>query len=88
MARIKQDDVGEKCIRNNHGDLVLGDSAKEVWKNYYSRLLNEEFELVKVGLSFADPAVRIERKWAKMTISNMKSGKAAIRYCIINVEDF
>ena len=55
MARRNQDVVGEKCIRNDHGDLALGYCAKEkVWKNYYSRLLNEEFEWDK------SPSVRIK----------------------------
>ena len=50
-----RDVVGEKCIRNYHGDLAFGDCVKEAWKNDYSRLLNKDFEWDKDGLLFADP---------------------------------
>ena len=34
MTRTNQDVVGEKCIRNDHGDLSFDDSLKEkAWKN-------------------------------------------------------
>ena len=75
----------------DHDDLAFGDCAKEAWKNYYNRLLNEEFEWDKDGLSSAKsipgPAVRIKRERAKVAICKMNSGKAAW-YCSRNVEGF
>ena len=53
MARTNQDVVGEKCIRNDHGDVALYECAKEeAWKYYYSRLLNEDWD--QDDLSSAD----------------------------------
>ena len=34
MARTNQDVVGDKCIRNDHGDLAFEDCSKEKpWEN-------------------------------------------------------
>ena len=44
MARTNQNVDGEKCTRNDHGDLAFGDYAKEeACKNYYSQMLNQDF---------------------------------------------
>ena len=81
MTRKNQDVVGEKCIRNNHGDLAFDDFAKEEWKNYHSGLLNKEFEWDRDGLSSADPILghvaKIKGEWLKKAINKMKSSKAA-----------
>ena len=64
MARTNEDVVGEKCIRNDHGDLAFDDCANE--KAITSQLLNEEFEWDKDGFSSSDPilclVVRIKRE--------------------------
>ena len=45
MDRRNQDVVGEKCIKNDAGELTLSDDEKmKAWVEHYSRLLNVEFE--------------------------------------------
>ena len=44
MDRSSQDVVGDKCIRNDAGELSLSDSKKlKAWVEHYSRPLNVEF---------------------------------------------
>ena len=43
MGRDNQDFMGEKPVKNDTGQLSLNEEAKkEVWKEYYERLLNVE----------------------------------------------
>ena len=45
MDRTNQDVIGEKCVRNDSGELSLSDDDKmKAWVEHYSRLLNVEFE--------------------------------------------
>ena len=45
MDKTNQDVVGEKCVKNDAGELSLSDDQKmKSWVEYYSRLLNVEFE--------------------------------------------
>ena len=45
MDRTNQDVVGEKCVRNDAGELSLSDDDKmKAWVEHYSRLLNVEFK--------------------------------------------
>ena len=45
MEKTNQDVVGEKCVKNDAGELSLSDGQKiKSWIEYYSRLLNVEFE--------------------------------------------
>ena len=45
MDRSNQDVVGDKCIRNDAGELSPSDSKKlEAWVEHYSRVLNVEFD--------------------------------------------
>ena len=45
MDRTNQDVVGEKCVRNEAGELSLSDEDKmKAWVEHYARLLNVEFE--------------------------------------------
>ena len=60
MDRSNQDVVGDKCIRNNAGELSLSDGKKlEAWVEHYSRLLNVEFDLPSETLNEV-PAVAPE----------------------------
>ena len=44
MGRDNQDDMGEKPVKNDAGQLSLDEeSKKEAWKEHYERLLNFEF---------------------------------------------
>ena len=45
IDKTNQDVVGEKCMKNDAGELSLSDDQKmKSWDEYYSRLLNVEFE--------------------------------------------
>ena len=45
MDKTNQDVVGEKCLKNDADELSLSDDQKmKSWVEYYSRLLNVEFE--------------------------------------------
>ena len=45
MDKTNQDVVGEKCVRNDAGELSLSDEEKmKAWVEHYARLLNLEFE--------------------------------------------
>ena len=45
MNRSKQDVVGERCIKNDAGELSLSDEEKmNAWVEHYTRLLHVEFE--------------------------------------------
>ena len=44
MRRENQDVVGDKCVKDDSGNLSLDDNSKKVaWKQHYQCLLNEEF---------------------------------------------
>ena len=50
-----QDVVGDKCVKDNSGNLSIDNEAKKVaWKQHYERLLNEEFSWNSEDLT-ADP---------------------------------
>ena len=50
------DVVGDKCIKNDKGELALTDAEKHLaWKEHYERLLNEEFPRDKENLVLEDP---------------------------------
>ena len=46
-AQIRADSrdvIGDKCIKDDHGNLsVTTDAKKEAWKKHYGSLLNVEF---------------------------------------------
>ena len=45
------DVVGDKCVKNDKGELALTDADKHLaWKEHYERLLNEEFPWDKENL--------------------------------------
>ena len=49
------DIVGAGCVKGSDGKLVTGDTeVKDRWKIYFDKLLNEEFELNKDGLTAVD----------------------------------
>ena len=51
MVRRNTDIVGGGSIRNKEGRIVVEkDQMKEVWRGYYEKLMNEEFEWSKEGL--------------------------------------
>ena len=47
-----KDVIGEKCVRDDSGNLTLSDDAKlHAWKEHYQRLLNVEFPWDKNSLN-------------------------------------
>jgi hypothetical protein len=44
MNSSKQDVVGERCIKNDAGELSITDEKMKPWVEHYARLLHVEFE--------------------------------------------
>ena len=73
--------VGDKCVKDDSGNLSFDNEAKKVaWKQHYERLLNEEFSWNPEDLT-ADPVVgppiHIDVEMVVKAITKMKTGKAA-----------
>ena len=74
--------VGDKCVKDDTGNLSLDDNAKKVaWKQHYERLLNEEFPWNPDDLSDVDPVegppIRITAEMVLEATTKMSNGKAA-----------
>merc|ERR1711942_151675 len=77
-----QDVVGEKCVRNDAGELSLSDEEKmKAWVEHYARLLNVELEWPSDSLPevapVAGPPPGVSKELVRKALSRMKSGKAA-----------
>ena len=58
MKATNKDVVGDNFVRNDRGDLAFTDEEKHLaWKEYYERLLNEEFDWDKESLIIDDPVI-------------------------------
>lgn len=82
MISTNRDVVGDKCVRNDRGDLATSDQDKLLaWKEYYERLLNEEFDWDKDNLIINDPKLgpqpQIEMESVRRALNKMKKGKAS-----------
>ncbi|RUS90803.1 hypothetical protein EGW08_001422 [Elysia chlorotica] len=82
MDRKNQDVVGEKCVRNDAGELSLNDEDKmKAWVEHYARLLNVEFEwpsdLLPDLAPVEGPPPPITVDHIRKALSKMKCGKAA-----------
>ena len=82
MDRTNQDVVGEKCVRNDAGELSLSDEDKmKAWVEHYARLLNVEFEWPSDSLPDAPPVSGpppcVTDALIRKALSKMKPGKAA-----------
>ena len=82
MDRTNQDVVGEKCVRNDAGELSLNDEEKmKAWVEHYARLLNVEFDWPRQHLPdappIAGPPPSVSTKLVRRALSKMKCGKAA-----------
>ena len=76
MTRENQDVVGDKCVKDDSGNLSLDDNAKKVaWKQHYERLRNPD------DLSDVDPVegppIRITAEMVLEATTKMSNGKAA-----------
>ena len=81
LRKDNQDVVGDKCVKDDSGNLSFDNEAKKVaWKQHYERLLNEEFSWNPEDLT-ADPVVgppiHIDVEMVVKAITKMKTGKAA-----------
>ena len=81
LRKDNQDVVGDKCVKDDSGNLSFDNEAKKVaWKQHYERLLNEEFSWNPEDLT-ADPVVGppiyIDVEMVVKAITKMKTGKAA-----------
>ena len=81
LRKDNQDVVGDKCVKDDSGNLSFDNEAKKVaWKQHYERLLNEEFSWNPEDLT-ADPVVgppiHIDVEMVVKAITMMKTGKAA-----------
>ena len=82
MDRTNQDIVGEKCIRNDSGNMALSDDDKmKAWAEHYSRLLNVEFDwpsdLLPEVEPIAGPPPPVTTEKILDALGKMKPGKAA-----------
>ena len=82
MRRQNQDVIGDKCVRNDLGEMALDDEAKKVaWQQHYQRLLNVEFPWDPNSLSTVEPVsgppIRLTEKMVQDAVQRSKCGKAA-----------
>lgn len=81
MRKDNQDVLGDKCVRNDTGNLATSDVAKCVaWKEHYSRLLNVEFPWDSNSLvaePIAGVPLYISTELVNKAVAKMKPGKAA-----------
>ena len=82
MDRTNEDVVGEKCVRNDAGELLLSDEDKmKAWVEHYARLLNDEFEWPSDSLPevapVAGPPPSVSVELVRKALIKMKCGKAA-----------
>jgi hypothetical protein len=81
MRNDNQDIIGDKCVKDDSGNLSIDIEAKKAaWKQHYERLLNEEFPWNSNNLaaySVAGPPILITVDMVLKAIAKMKPGKAA-----------
>ena len=80
--KTNQDVVGEKCVRNDAGELSLSDEEKmKAWVEHYARLLNVEFEwesdLLPEVAPVEGPPQPVKTDFIRRALRKMKCGKAA-----------
>jgi hypothetical protein len=64
MVAKNRDVVGDGCIKDEDGKVVVDqDRLKDVWRRYFEKLLNEEFDWdrdsLKAGQAVSGPAEKI-----------------------------
>ena len=82
IRQINQDIIGEKCVKDDGGNLSTSDDAKKVaWKQHYERLLNVEFPWDPTHLDNCDPIPGVPLlttvDMVSKAVAKMKVGKAA-----------
>ena len=82
LVRNNKDVVGSGSVKDRDGNIAVDDSRiKQVWKEYFKKLLNEEFEwnkdLLEDANSTSGPAERITEEEVRAAVARTKVGKAA-----------
>jgi hypothetical protein len=82
MKENNRDVIGDKCVRDDDGNLAFSDAEKlKAWKQHYSRLLNVEFPWDENSLTEEEavlgPHPHISYETVAKAIDKMKCGKAA-----------
>ena len=81
MTATNRDIVGDKCVRNNGGNLTDSDYGKHLaWKDHCHRMLNEEFEQNQGSLSvncITGPYHQIFEESVRKNLHQMKKDKAS-----------
>ena len=75
-------EIGEKCVKNDAGELSLSEGEKmKAWVEHYARLLNVEFEwpsdLLPEVAPVEGPPPPVALVAIRKALSKMKCGKAA-----------
>ena len=81
MRKENQDVVGEKCVRDDAGNLSFSDEDKrKAWKQHYEKLLNVEFPWPEAELPHVAPVegppILITAEMVSDSIRKMKQSKA------------
>ena len=81
LVRDNLDVVGGGCVKDREGKIQVEEAKiKEVWREYYKNLLNEEFVWDKEGLvglePYSGPCELITESEVKLAIQQAKNGKA------------
>ena len=82
MKNENQDIVGDKCVKNDDGNMAFDDKSKlAAWESHYKKLLNVEFPWDSSTLSdeppIQGPPIWITKKMVLQALKKMKKGKAA-----------
>ena len=82
LVRKNRDVVGEGCIKDTDGKIVVeDDKLMEVWRAYYDKLSNEEFPWKKDSLTEVNAGGGVSEEFSveevKVAIKKMKNLKAA-----------
>jgi hypothetical protein len=82
MVKGNRDVVGGGCVKDKDGKMVVDDpKVLEVWKDYYEKLLNVEFDWNRNDLDVVDavsgPSECLSKGEVMAAIAKSKSGKAA-----------
>ena len=82
MRKENLDVCGEKCIKDDSGNICMDtESKKNAWKQHFDRLLNTEFQWDAEDLSpeppVASPPPLIDVEAVAKAVLKIKSGKAA-----------
>ena len=82
MKRENQDIVGDKCVKDDDGNMAFDDKSKlAAWKSHYEKLLNVEFPWDSSTLSkeapIQGPPIWISKEMVLKALKQMKKGKAA-----------